>query len=217
MKKIWNVISKILFGMVFLIAVGIMLFTIFSANVLGNRDKTIFGYRALIAMSDSMKKTDFSAGDIVFIKETDPEELKEGDIIAYISRNPENYGETVTHKIRSFEAYENGDKAVVTYGTTTNTDDPMMVEFSDIIGKYEGHLPKLGAFFYFLKTIPGYLLCILLPYVLLIGFQFKNCVILYRQYKEEKAAEEAEELREADAQYETANAVYINDKGEGKL
>ncbi len=62
-------------------------------------DRNLFSYKAFIVLSDFMSKTDFSAGDLVLVKEVDPSTMKESDIIAYTSQNTSNNGETVTHKI----------------------------------------------------------------------------------------------------------------------
>lgn len=59
--------------------------------------------------------------------------------------------------------------------------------YSDVIGRYAGHLPKVGLFFNFLKTTPGYLLCIFLPFALLILSQAVQTVRLFRAYRREQA------------------------------
>ena len=105
------------------LAVCMMVFTIVSVTTFDRSDRDLFGYKAFIVLSDSMSKTDFSAGDLVLVKQVDPTSLQEGDIISYTSENEENYGETVTHKIRKKTVSENGDPVFVTYGTTTDTDD----------------------------------------------------------------------------------------------
>jgi hypothetical protein len=76
-----------------------MIFTIISVSTFDRYDRDLFGYKAFIILTDSMKKTDFKAGDLVFIKEMEPDTLREGDIIAYVSQNSSNFGEIVTHKI----------------------------------------------------------------------------------------------------------------------
>ena len=189
MKKALNIIKNILVWAILLAAVGMMIFTIFSVNTFDQSHRSVFGYKFFIVQSDSMSATDFSAGDIVFIKEVDPAELREGDIIAYTSQNASNYGETVTHKIRSVTTTEDGELGFVTYGTTTNTDDETVVTYPYVLGKYTGSLPKVGRFFAFLKTTPGYILCILIPFLLLIGYNAVNCILLFRRYKREQTAQ----------------------------
>ena len=58
-----------------------------------------------------------------------------------------------------------------------------------VIGKYTGHIPKVGTFFQFLKTTPGYIVCILIPFLLLILLEGIRCIRLFRRYKSEQQAE----------------------------
>ena len=189
MKKILNTITDILVWAIVLFAVGMMIFTIVSVNTFDQNHRSVFGYKAFIVRSDSMSKTDFDAGDVIFVKDVDPTTLDAGDIIAYISQNDHNYGDTVTHKIRRKATNENGAPGFVTYGTTTDTDDETIVTYPYVLGKYTGKLPKVGTFFTFLKTTQGYILCIFIPCMLLILYEGFNCITLFRQYKKEQMEE----------------------------
>ena len=200
MKKAWKIISSILVWLVVIVAVFMMVFTIVSVNTFDRNDRDIFGFRCYIVLSDSMSATDFDAGDLVLIKKVDPTTLEEGDIIAYQSQNAENYGQTVTHKIRSKTMDANGNPGFITYGTTTNVDDETVVTFPFILGKYQMALPKVGTFFQFLKTPQGYIVCILIPFLLLIIYQGLNCVKIFKMYKAEQMAELQAEKDELEAQ-----------------
>ncbi len=191
MKKVLVITKNILTWVVVVFAVLMMVFTIISVNTLDRNNRNIFGYKFFIVQSDSMAATDFKAGDIVISKNVDVEELGEGDIITFISQDPDHYGETVTHKIRKVTTDKYGCRAFVTYGTTTNTDDKELATV--VIGKYVGRIPNLGQFFVFLKTTPGYILCILTPFLVLIIYQGINCVHLFRKYRKEQVAEMEEE------------------------
>lgn len=189
MKKVLHVIKNIFVWLVVLLAVSMMLFTIVSVNSFNRTDRDIFGYKAFIVRSDSMSATDFSAGDLVLVKEVDPSVLKEGDIISFQSTGEENYGEVVTHKIRELTEDENGEPGFITYGTTTNQNDDEIVTYQYVLGKYQGRLAGVGNFFAFLKTVPGYIICIFLPFLILILTQGMNSIRLFRQYKKEQLAE----------------------------
>ena len=188
MKKVLNVLWNIFVILVVIVAVGMMIFTIVSVTTFENTDRAVFGFKFFIVQSDSMKATDFAAGDIVITKNVDPFTLKEGDIITFISQSSgDTYGQVVTHKIREVKRLDDGSPAFVTYGTTTNTDDEALATI--IIGKYVGHLPFVGMFFNYLKTVPGYIVCILTPFLILIISQIISTVRLFRQYKKEQTAE----------------------------
>lgn len=164
-----------------------MLFTFISVATLNKNNRSIFGYKAFIVLSDSMKATDFEAGDVVIVKEVDPSTLKEGDIITFVSRDSASFGQTVTHKIRKLTKTAEGEPGFVTYGTTTDTDDPTIVDYYNVEGKYRFRLPKVGRFFNFLKTVPGYICCILLPFLLFIAVQGVKTVKAFRSYRNEQA------------------------------
>lgn len=200
MKKTLNIIKTVLVWGFAISAVCMMLFTVISVNIFNRSDRNLFGYKAFIVLSDSMSKTDFSAGDLVLVKEVEPATLKEGDIISYISQNPDNYGETVTHKIRSLTTDAAGEPGFVTYGTTTDTNDETIVTYQYVLGKYKIHIANVGSFFQFLKTTPGYIICILVPFLMLILFEVLNCIRLFRRYKYEQMCEIQAEREKIEAE-----------------
>ena len=189
MKKALQITKTVLVGIVVAIAVGMMIFTLISVSTFDKTDRNIFGFKFFIVTSDSMAATDFDAGDIAISKNVDPKTLKEGDIITFLSQDHDNFGEVVTHKIRRLTTDANGRPGFVTYGTTTDNDDKTVVTHEYVVGQYVGRIPKVGSFFMFLKTTPGYILCILLPFLLLILSQGLNCIRLFRQYKKEQMEE----------------------------
>lgn len=188
-KKILGLVKDIIVWFVMAVAVIMMVFTIVSVSTFDRADRSLFGYKVFVVMSDSMSATDFDAGDLIFVKETDPAELKPGDIVSYLSTNTENYGAVVTHKIRRLTTDDNGNPGFVTYGTTTDTDDANVVTYDNIIGQYKAKLPGVGRFFRFLKTTPGYIVCIFLPFLILILVQGVNSIKLFQRYKREQLAE----------------------------
>ncbi len=207
-SKIADIFSWILM----LLAVGMMIFTIISVNTFDRNDRRLFGYKALIVRSDSMSATDFSAGDLILVKDVDPSTLTEGDIIAFKSADPAVFGETFTHKIRAATTAD-GEPAFITYGTTTGVDDLYPVKYSRIQGKYFFAIKGVGKFFNFLKTVPGYICCIFVPFMLLIIMQGMNSVKLFKQYKAEQMAEieakRKKEMEEMAAEREKLEAERI--------
>ena len=207
MKKTLNIIKNIIVWAIVILAVFMMVFTIFSVNTFDRSDRSLFGYKFFIVQSDSMSKTDFSAGDIVIVKEVEPATLKAGDIISYTSQNTGNYGETVTHKIRKLTKDANGNPGFITYGTTTDTNDEQVVTYPYILGKYQFAIPNLGSIFAFLKTTPGYICCILLPFLVLILMQGVSTFRLFRQYKKEQTEEIEKERADLAAEREESKRL----------
>ena len=189
MKKVMNIIKTTLVWLVVLLAVSMMIFTVVSVTTFNRNDRDLFGYKMYIVNSDSMAKTDFDAGDLILVKEVNPNTLKVGDIITFMSQDTESFGETVTHKIRKLTTDADGNPGFVTYGTTTDVDDQTIVTFPYILGKYESHIPGLGHFFNFLKTTPGYFVCIFIPFMLIIIYEGVKFFNLFRRYRKEQMDE----------------------------
>ncbi len=193
MKKAWDLIKNIFVWIICAFTVVVMIFTVFSVATFDRNDRAIFGYKFFIVLSDSMAATDFDAGDVVLVKEVDPSILVAGDIVCFTSNDSSNFGETVTHKIREVVTTEDGETGFITYGTTTGVDDKQIVTFPYVKGQYVGRVPYVGQIFTFLKTTPGYICCILVPFLILILSQALNSIKLFREYKKEQnAAIEAE-------------------------
>ena len=208
MKKAMHILKTVLVWLVVVLAVFMMLFTIISVSTFNRNDRDLFGYKAYIVNSDSMAATDFNAGDLILVKETDPATLKAGDIITFISQDSASFGEVITHKIREKTVDSNGNVCFVTYGTTTGVDDETVVTYLYILGKYETRIPHMGTFFNFLKTPQGYIICIFVPFMLLILFQGVNTVKLFRRYKGEQMEEmNAEKARIEEKRAETAKMM----------
>ena len=186
MKKALNILKTILVWLVVLLAVLMMIFTVISVNTFNRNDRSLFGYKMYIVNSDSMAATDFKAGALILVKEVDPSILKEGDIITFMSQDANSFGETVTHKIRRLTTDAEGNPAFVTYGTTTGVDDETVVTYPYVLGQYQNQIPGLGAFFHFLKTTPGYFVCIFTPFMLIIMYEAVKFFILFRKYKQEQ-------------------------------
>ena len=203
-----KIVKRAFVWFVVVLALSMMVFTISSVTSVNKDKKGLFGYKAFIVLSDSMKATDFASGDLVLVKEVDPTTLEVGDIIAYSSQATESYGETVTHKIREKTVNEKGEVGFITYGTTTNTDDPIVVTYPYILGKYVKSLPKVGAFFMFLKTTPGYIICIFIPFLILILLEGLRSIRLFKKYKKQQEEELRKEKEAVEQQrLETARLL----------
>ena len=200
MKKVFNIIKTTFVWLVVLLAVPMMIFTVISVTTFNRNDRDLFGYKMYIVRTDSMAATDFKAGALILVKEVDPSTLKEGDIITFMSQNTDSFGETITHKIRRLTRDAEGNAGFITYGTTTNTDDETVVTFPYVLGKYQTHIPHLGTFFNFLKTTPGYFICIFTPFMLIILYEGVKFFNLFRRYKKEQMAEMQAEKEKIEAE-----------------
>ncbi len=196
-KKALKITGNVLTVAVAILVVIMTVLTVFS--MVFNRDGTasVFGVQAYVVQSDSMTP-EFAAGDVIFSEEVNPEELVAGDIITFISRDSASYGQTITHCIREVTTH-NGKLAFITYGIATGVDDGTPAAASDVLGRYAFRIAGLGSFFEFLKSVPGYIVCILLPFLVIIGLQIANIVSAVRAARTEKAAAAAAERSRVEA------------------
>lgn len=188
-KRTWvQTVALVLSRVALVISLIVVVFTFISSFTFNRDDKKIFGVRMYVVLTDSMKATHFAAGDLIFVKDVDFDDLKVGDVITFMYPKGEMRGKTITHQIA--EATEvNGRKAFKTKGTTTGALDGATVTEEYYKGKYVGKIPVVGRVFNFIKKPLGYVICILLPFGILIGYQAVNCVAAYRDYRGEKTDE----------------------------
>ena len=71
-----------------------------------------------------------------------------------------------------------------------------------MLGQYAGKLPNVGTFFNFLKTTTGYIVCILVPFILVILYQGVNTVVLFKKYKKEQMADLVAEREQIEKEME---------------
>ncbi len=208
-KKILNLTLKIVSWVLIVFSVFMMLFTVLTVTTVDRNDRNLLGLRFYIVQSDSMSKSEnnadmkvhFNAGDIIVsTKVKDPLALEPGDIISFISGNEDSFGETVTHMIRE-RKYENGKfVGYVTFGTNTGVNDEATVDPSFVLGKYSFRLPAAGYFFEYIRSTPGYIVCILVPLLLLILYNGLNVIRLFKKYSAEQRAEIETEKAEIEAE-----------------
>lgn len=219
-KRISEKILSIFAWFAFAIAILTAMLSIFSSFSGEKNGKELFGVKFLIVASDSMSRSTisedepiyFDAGDLVIIRTTsDGTEYKEGDVISFLSRNPDSYGKTLTHKIRQVNYSPSGQLiSYTTYGICTGVNDRAVVSPDTILGSYAGKIPKVGNLLSYLKTPLGYYLSILTPAILLIIF-FSIKVGKYLGRKEAvneySYGQEIEQLKERIALLEGKNEI----------
>lgn len=199
LQKILNIALKVVTWAVVAFTVFMMIFTVFTVATVDKNDRSFFGLKFYIVQTDSMSPSEnnkdldvhFNAGDIVIVvTPSDPYGLKAGEVISFMSVNSDSYGETITHMIHEVKKTSEGKVlGYVTYGTNTGAIDEALVEPEYVLGVYTGKLPGVGNFFAFVKSTPGYIICILVPFLLLIIYNGANVIRLFRRYRKEQMSE----------------------------
>lgn len=165
-------IGKILKIIFFAVAIPLLIMSIcimYKANRYPDKIPGILGYKPMIVLSGSME-TSIYTGDLVFVKEVDPNVLKSNDIIAF--RNETNT--VTTHRIIEVVT-ENGEKKFRTKGDNNDSEDNNLVETSQVEGIYAFKISKLGNFLMFLQQPMGLIMILLIILVVgLIWLHFAN-------------------------------------------
>ena len=154
-------ILKIIFLIItipLIIAAGII---IFKANRYPDKIPDIFGIKPMIVLSGSME-TEIYTGDVAFVKEVNPNELKKQDIIAF--RNEQN--KVTTHRIVDI-IEKDGERFFRTKGDNNNTEDINLVSTKSVEGLYFARISGLGNFLMFMQQPTG--LIVTLLFILVVG------------------------------------------------
>lgn len=125
-----------------------------------DRPPSVLGVTPMVVLSGSMSGSQeghIETGDLIFVGAADPDELEEGDVIAYMSG-----GVTVTHRITAIDT-SGGERLFTTKGDANEAEDAEPVAADQIVGVYLGRIPKLGDFALFLQQPLGMLLFIGAP------------------------------------------------------
>lgn len=154
LKKVVQIVWDMLFLLLLVVILGTAIIFKFSDSP----DKSFFGYRVYSVLTDSMRKTqkdqtgNFDRGDMVVVKITDSETIKEGDIVTFLPSpdNPETY---LTHRVvkRIEPASTGGYAHFVTRGDANNLDDDE-ISGEQIIGKVVFVIPFAGRVIEFIRN-----------------------------------------------------------------
>ena len=100
--------------------------------------------------------------DAIVIMRKEPDELKKGDIITFLSSDPRYSGLTITHRIVGIEKSEKG-YFYRTKGDNNNTEDSALVSSDNVYGKVILKIPKIGYIQYVLTQAYGWVLLVVVP------------------------------------------------------
>lgn len=189
-----NRIQKQLNALVTVVMVLSTLLCLFvCVQLIAGREASVLGFRLYRIQTGSMEPT-IATGTIILVRETEPQDLKTGDIITFISRDPAIYGAANTHRIVSIETDDSGALQFVTKGDANPTQDSIRVSASDIKGKVAFYMSgSVSLFFGFLHTRMGFVLVIVLPMMLIIWLFMRDFRREMDNYGREKAEQEMQE------------------------
>lgn len=175
---------------VFVLLVLFVCYLIFAMSQ--GRHVSVAGYQVLRVITSSMEPA-IPENTCIIIKKVPTEQLKQGDIITFISNDPDIKGYYNTHRICEL-IEENGETLYVTRGDNNPVYDQYPVYADQIAGVYVGELPGgrlLGKAFTALSDNRIYFLFIMLPLtVCLLSYLWQIIGFLTGRYEETSEEEE---------------------------
>ena len=179
-----------------------------------NKDEVpkIGGICPLIVLTGSMEP-EISSGDLIIVNQADPKDIKEGDIIAFF--DPDGNGSSVlTHRVTEI-INDNGKLSFKTKGDANNAEDRLAVTEDKLVGIYRSRIPGAGNVAMFMQTTLGLIICVVIPLILLIGYDILRRRRYERLNKQDTDALLAE-LNELKAQKASQEKTESKASGEKK-
>ena len=118
--------------------------------------------------------------DVVFVKKTNTQNLKVNDVITFYSTNTYFGGTPITHRI--VDILEVPDIGVMyrVKGDANEKADDEKVYPNNVLGKVVFKIPQLGRLQFFLASRTGWLVAILIPAIIIIGYDIFKLIRLIK-------------------------------------
>ena len=159
-----------------------------------NKDEvpSVGGYLPLIVLTDSMYPA-IESGDLIICHTVDADEVQVKDVISFF--DPAGNGSSiVTHRVIEV-VHQDGELLFRTQGDFNNTEDRVLVPEENLVGVYKTRIPNAGHVAMFMQSTNGLLLCVVLPIVLLVGWD----VLRRNKYEKKKQQDTDALLKELEA------------------
>ena len=170
-----------------------------------NKDEvpSIGGTFPLIVLTDSMYP-DIKSGDLIICNTAEAEDVKVNDVISFF--DPAGNGTSiVTHRVIEI-VEEDGEILFRTRGDNNNTEDKELVPAENLVGVYKMRIAGAGHIAMFMQSTAGLIICVVLPIILLVGYDIIRRRIYEKNNKQDTDAllAELEALRAEKAEKEKA-------------
>lgn len=176
--KVLTIVGTVL--CVILIPILIINLTLITKSVV-NKDEvpSVGGMLPLIVLTDSMVPEIYS-GDLIICNTAEADEIEVNDVISFF--DPAGNGTSiVTHRVIEI-VEENGEIFFRTRGDNNNTEDKELVPAENLVGIYKMRIAGAGNIAMFMQSTTGLIICVVLPIILLVGYD----IIRRRIYEKNK-------------------------------
>ncbi|MBE7001738.1 MAG: signal peptidase I [Ruminococcaceae bacterium] len=138
----------------------------------------IAGFSVFRVVTGSMEPN-IPVGSLLLSQQTPISEIEKEDIVCFVSKEPPTKGKIITHRVVSVTKQADETILLETQGDANLIADRYYVTSENLIGKVAWHTKEgnlMAALMGFLTNKVGFLICVLVPILLVAGFILKNCV-----------------------------------------
>ena len=175
-QMVKKLLSWVIIGLLVLLAIFLMYYMISSKlyEIKGKKFEPKFSLYTIISTS---MEPNIKVYDVVFDAKVDAKNIKEGDVITFISSSSLSEGMTITHRVINIVETESGRKFRVK-GDNNSTPDSTLVDSNKVLGKVMFKLPQVGRIQFLLQSRGGWLFALLIPALFVVIYDILKVVRL---------------------------------------
>lgn len=200
-KSALKTVANVLFWIVLVIVLAYSVTALFSEQ--DDNMTTVLGMSALTVQSNSMSPT-FSEGDLIFIRDVEPEDIEVGDVITYImtyTSDDEIYTFYNSHRVIQVVENPDGTLKFYTQGDNNPGPDSGSVFQTMVVGVWTGgHIGGFGSvldgIIEFLKSPVGFFLFIVFPCFAFLVYEVFRFIKVMSEYNLQKALGDRVKMQE---------------------
>lgn len=170
-KKVFDIISTII--KIICIILLILLITVLALQRFSNNEIAVGGFRIFNVATGSMVPK-YNVGDVLIIKEVDPDSLEVGDDITYLGKVDTFKNRVVTHQIVRIDETVGG-RIFHTKGIANDTEDPQITS-EQIYGKVIYKCVVISLLTKLMNNLTAFYIIVFIPFALLIFLQIKDYI-----------------------------------------
>lgn len=170
------------------------------------------GFTLYAIISGSMEPM-IPTGSLIYAQAFKPDDLKAGDVITFqITPEGATKPTVVTHRLVKVDKVEKTipgpdgvQKKSVEYsfhtkGDANKQEDGQTIGLSQVLGKYAWHIPEIGKVALWAQTPVGFLLTVILPTILLVGWEVVSLMQHIKKTSHQKTVKAEAEIERLKAE-----------------
>ena len=192
--KIVKTIFSLIKTLITLIIIGFV--AIVLVQRFSNNNLSVAGYRLFTVVTESMVPK-YLVGDVLLVKETEPNEINVGDDVTYMGKIGNYADKIVTHQVVNVDKTDKNNIKFITRGIANDVDDPE-IEQSQIFGTVVTKLKIVTWLNGIINNMYGMYFLIVIPLAIIMFSEFRAFKQDDKKYYDEDDKEDDEEDNDED-------------------